>query len=102
MRLCFCLSDKAVPVGEGAGNGQNRRLVRCMRCPLRHGVVPHEVEEVVFGVAQFGGGAGERGVGFEEVGGRVGGAADFAVVAVLVFGFAFRAGAFDEAVGQEH
>ncbi len=34
------------------------------------------------------------------MGGRIGGAAHFAVVAVLVFGVAFRAFAFYEAVGQ--
>ena len=33
---------------------------------------------------------------------RIGGAAGFAVVTILVSGTAFRALAFDEAVGQEH
>ena len=37
-----------------------------------------------------------------QVGGRVHRAAVFAVVAVLVFGTAFRAFAFDEAVRQKH
>jgi hypothetical protein len=40
-------------------------------------------------------------VGFDQVGRRIGGAAHFAVVAVLVLGVALRAFALDEAVGQE-
>ncbi|MNP08085.1 hypothetical protein D3C76_1001410 [compost metagenome] len=48
------------------------------------------------------GGAGNRRFRVLQFGGRVGRAAGFAVVAVLVFGAAFRAGALDEAVGEEH
>ncbi|MCY1363797.1 hypothetical protein D9M69_505760 [compost metagenome] len=48
------------------------------------------------------GGAGDRRFRVLQLGGRVGRAAGFAVVAVLVGGAAFRAGALDEAVGQEH
>jgi hypothetical protein len=51
--------------------------------------------------AQFGFGAGNGGVGFDQVGRRIGGAADFAVVAVLVLGVALGALALDEAVRQE-
>ena len=45
--------------------------------------------------------AGEFGTGLDEVGGGIGFAADFATVAVLVGGFAVRAGAADEAIGKE-
>jgi TctA family transporter len=47
-------------------------------------------------------GAREGRIGVDEVGGRIDGAADLAVVAVLVLGVALGALALDEAVGQEH
>ena len=47
-------------------------------------------------------GAADGGIGVDQFGGRVSGAADFAVIAVLVRSAALRAGALDEAVGQEH
>src|SRR5690606_5894917 len=52
--------------------------------------------------SQFRGGAGNRRARVLQLGGVVGGAAFLAVVAVLVLGTALRAGALDEAVGQEH
>lgn len=61
-----------------------------------------QFEEEVFGFAQFGFRAGNGGIRVEQFGRGIGRAADFAVVAVLVLGVAFRAFAFDEAVGQEH
>ena len=60
-----------------------------------------KLEEVVFGSAQFGLGTGNRRVRLDQVGRRIGGAADLAIVAVLVPGVALRALALDEAVGQE-
>ena len=52
--------------------------------------------------AQFRLGTRERRERFDQIGGRINRAADFAVVAVLVFAVAFGAFAFDEAVGQKH
>jgi hypothetical protein len=60
-----------------------------------------ELEEIMLGGAQLRFGAGNGRIRFDEVGRRVGGAAGFAVVAILVLGVAFRALALDEAVGQE-
>jgi hypothetical protein len=85
----------------------------CCRRRLPSGVLPcpaaqeldgagRTAEEVVLGGAQHRLGAGDGRVGVLEVGGRVGGAADLAVVAVLVLGAALGAFALDEAVGQEH
>ncbi|EEG33090.1 hypothetical protein NEIFLAOT_01834 [Neisseria flavescens NRL30031/H210] len=61
-----------------------------------------QFEEEVFGFAQFGFGTGNGRIRVDQFGRGIGRAADFAVVAVLVFGVAFRAFAFDEAVGQKH
>lgn len=46
--------------------------------------------------------AGDGGTGISQLGRRIGRAADFAVVAVLIRRAAFRAFAPDEAVGEEH
>ena len=59
-------------------------------------------EEQVLGFAQFGGGAGKRGDGVDQIGRRVGCPADLAAVAVLVGRLAARAGTTNEAIGQEH
>jgi hypothetical protein len=59
-------------------------------------------EEEMLGVAQHGLGAGHHRARVLQVGGCVGGAAVFAVVAVLVGGSAVRALAADVAVRQEH
>src|SRR3546814_10654381 len=56
----------------------------------------------MLGVPEHRGGAGNRRFRVFQVGRCVGSAAFFTVVAVLVFGAAFRARALDEAVGQEH
>ncbi|MOA03297.1 hypothetical protein D3C78_1227960 [compost metagenome] len=56
----------------------------------------------MLGVAQHRGGAGDRRARVLQLGRLVGGAALLAVVAVLVLGAALRAGALDEAVGEEH
>ena len=61
-----------------------------------------QLEEVVLRVAQHRGGAGHHRVRVDQVGGRVGGAAVLAVVAVLVRRTAVRAHALDVAVRQEH
>ncbi len=61
-----------------------------------------DFEEVMLRITHFRGGAGHHRLRFDQVGGAVGGATDFAVVAVLVGRFAVRAGALDVAVGQEH
>ena len=54
------------------------------------------------GVAQFRLGAGHGGIRIFQVGRRIGRAANFAVVAVLILGVALRALALDETVRQEH
>ena len=61
-----------------------------------------EFEEVVLGGAHFRPCAGHHRVRILQIGGRVGGAAVLAVVAVLVGGAALGALALDVAVGQEH
>ena len=61
-----------------------------------------EFEEEVFGFAQSGLVPDTAEYGLISSVGGIGRAADFAVVAVLVLGVAFRAFAFDEAVRQEH
>ena len=61
-----------------------------------------QLEEKMFAGAQFGPGASQRRVGFNQLGGGVDRAAHFAVVAILVLGMAFGAFTFDESVWQEH
>ena len=61
-----------------------------------------EAEEVVLGAADDRRAAGQRGIGVDEVGGRVDLAADLAGVAVLVLGVTVGALALDVAVRQEH
>ena len=61
-----------------------------------------EAEEEMLAAAQFGLCAGERRIGMAQVGGRINGAADFAVVAILVGRVAFGAFALDIPVGQKH
>ena len=61
-----------------------------------------QAEEIVLRGFFHGRGAGNGRTRVDQFGRGIGGAADFAVVAVLVFGFAARTGALDEAVGQEH
>jgi len=56
----------------------------------------------VLGFAQHRGRAGDGRLGILQLGGRIGGAALLAVVAVLVGAAALGTGALDEAVGQEH
>ena len=56
----------------------------------------------MIGTAQFRPRAGQHGIGLDQVGRRIGRAADLAVVAVLVLRATLRAGALDVAVGQEH
>ena len=60
-----------------------------------------ELEEVMLGGAQLGLGAGNGRVRVLEIGRGIGGAAGFAVVAILVGSAAFRTFALDETVGQE-
>ncbi len=61
-----------------------------------------KLEEEVLGFAQHRGRAGDGRLGILQFGGRVGGAALLAVVAVLVGAATLGTGALDEAVGQEH
>ena len=61
-----------------------------------------ELEEIVRGRLANRRGARDHRVRVQQVGGRVGRAADFARVAVLVLRAALRAFALDEAVRQEH
>jgi hypothetical protein len=61
-----------------------------------------DFEEEVLRIAQLRRGAAEHRARFLQIGRRVGGAAVFAVVAVLVGRAAIRADALDVAVGQEH
>src|SRR5690606_37123669 len=61
-----------------------------------------QFEEVMFARSANRGGARYGGVGVFQIGGRIGGAADFAGVTVLILGAAFRAFALDVAVGKEH
>jgi len=56
----------------------------------------------VLGILEHRGGAGDCRAWILQLGGLVGGAAFFAIVAVLIFGRAAGAGALDEAVGEEH
>ena len=67
-----------------------------------HAARVREAEEEMLAAAQFGLCAGERRIGVAQVGGRINGAADFAVVAILVGRVAFGAFAFDIPVGQKH
>lgn len=60
-----------------------------------------EFDEEVFGGAEFGFCAGEGADRIDEIGGRVGGVAFDAIIAVLIGGLALGAGPFDEAVGEE-
>ena len=61
-----------------------------------------QLEEMVVGRLAHRLGAGNGGIGFDQVGRLIGGAADFAVVAVLVPGVALWAFTLDEAIRQEH
>ncbi|MCY1410138.1 hypothetical protein D9M71_255030 [compost metagenome] len=69
---------------------------------LQHGLEIRQLEEEVLGVLEHRRGAGNRRFRVLQLGRRISCTAFFAVVAILVFGRAFRAGALDEAVGQEH
>ncbi|MNC24643.1 hypothetical protein D3C75_727030 [compost metagenome] len=94
------LQARVQPFGQLVGY---RVLQRAATGPLlQHGLEVRQLEEEVLGITQYRGGTGDRGLGVLQLGGCIGGAAFFAVVAVLVFGRALRAGALDEAVGQEH
>lgn len=88
------------PLGDLVGHGV---LQGAATGPgLQHLLEVRQLEEEVLGLLEHRSGAGDRRLRILQVGGRVGGAAFFAVIAVLVLGAAFRAGALDEAVGQEH
>ena len=69
---------------------------------LQHFAERRQVEEEVLGVTHHRRRAGDHGLRFDKLGRAVGCAAHFAVIAVLVRGFTFRTGAFDETVRQEH
>jgi hypothetical protein len=89
-----------------------RHLVDHFRLQAARGVQPllqeleaarvGQLEEILLGRLQYRGRTGEHRVRVDQFGRLVGGAADFAVVAVLVLGVADRALALDVAVGQEH
>ena len=61
-----------------------------------------QVEEQLGGFLFHRGGTADRRIGVDQLCRGIGGATDFAVVAVLVFALALGAGALDEAIGQEH
>ena len=61
-----------------------------------------ELEEILLGIFFHRGGAADHRHRVFQLGGVVGGAADFAVVAILVFGAALGAGSLDEAIRQKH
>ena len=69
---------------------------------LQHFAEGRQVKEEVLGVTHHRRGAGNHGFRLDKLGRAVGRAAHFAVIAILVRGFTFRTGAFDEAVRQEH
>ncbi len=88
------------PLGDLVGHGV---LQGAAAGPaLQHLLEVRQLEEEVLGVLEHRSGAGDRRLRILQVGRGIGGTAFFAVVAVLVLGAAFRAGALDEAVGQEH
>ena len=61
-----------------------------------------QLEEIMFGLFQNGRRAAVGAAGIYQVGGLIRRAANLAGIAILVLGFAFRAGAADEPVGQSH
>ena len=61
-----------------------------------------EPKKVVVALTGLGGGAAHGRGGVDQIGGRIGGAAGLARVAVLVFGVALWAFAANESVGKEH
>ncbi len=69
---------------------------------LQHFAEGRQVEEEVLGITHHRRGAGYHGFRLNQFGRAVGRAADFAVIAVLIRGFTFWTGAFDETVRQEH
>ena len=88
------------PFGELVGHGV---LQGAAAGPgLQHLLEVRQLEEEVLGILEHRGSAGDRRLRILQLSRRVGCTAFFAVVAVLVFGAAFGAGALDEAVGQEH
>ncbi len=79
--------------------------VRRPWCPFLqegHAARVGQAKEEVLGRAQHRPRLGQRGVGLDQLGRAVDGAADFTGIAVLVLGVAARAFALDVAVGQEH
>ena len=69
---------------------------------VQEGLEIGELEEIVFGVALDGRGAGEHRDRIDQFRRLVGRAADFAGIAILLCRAAFRAFAADEAIRQEH
>ncbi|MCY1359377.1 hypothetical protein D9M69_459450 [compost metagenome] len=88
------------PFGDLVGH----RLLQgaAARPAFQHGFEVRQLEEEVLGLLEHRHRAGDRRARVLQLGRLVGGAAFLAVVAVLVLGRAFRAGALDEAVGEEH
>ncbi len=121
--LARCIGNRDAEVGRVARDIPVGQLFTGLAQPLRHlvdhfrlqaarGVEPFleereaarvgQLEEVLLRRLEHGRGAGEDRERVDQFGWLVGGAADFAVVAVLVLGVAYRALALDVAVGQEH
>ena len=69
---------------------------------VQEGLEIGELEEIVFGVALDGRGAGQHRDRIDQFRRLVGRAADFAGIAILLCRAAFRAFASDEAIRQEH
>ena len=93
------LQPAVQPLAELVGDGF---LQRAAACPgLEHVGEGRQREEEVLGVFLHRSGARQCGARVDQVGRAVGSIAGFTVVAVLVGCLALRAGALDEAVGQE-
>ena len=69
--------------------------------PFEKVCIATQVEEVVVGPTQLRCGAGEDRLRVDQLVGVIGGAAIFAVVAILIWRFTFRAAAHDETIRQE-
>ena len=83
------------------GLGLQRAAARPFAQKLLAGV-GREFEKIMVGIAQLRFCTGHGGVRVDQIGGHVGCAAYFAVVAILILGVALGTFAFDEAIRQEH
>ena len=90
---------------KGLENSLSGYLVSRLEHSLQsatHAYNANEPEEMVVAAFHHRRGAGQRGIRVFQIGGRIDRTANFAVVAVLVFGVALGAFPFDETVRQKH